>query len=170
MINLRKRHVRHKVPRHKRKGKWVDEYTRGSGERRSKKSNRIVRIKKVKEKPILIRVFNSWIKQIAMEDPDLVFEKVPVLIYGNTFKNSTREKQGELTEATVTISKKFNLLPGMLEVITKHEIRENLAFQNFATVKEAHEYALSFEKEDLKKVGLSKKDYDRKTRALGFVP
>ncbi len=167
---MRKTPVRHKVPRHKRKGKWVRAYTRGSGEHGRKKGTRIVRLKKVKEKPILNRVFNSWVKQIAMEDPDLVFEKVPILLYGNTFKNSTREKQGKLTEATVTISKKFNLLPGMLEVITKHEIRENLAFQNFAPVKEAHEYALSFEKEDLKKVGLSKKDYDRKTRALGFVP
>ena len=116
------------------------------------------------------RGFDSWVDQVIAEDKKLRFEKRPSARFGRDNTSKTIEKKGRITRAEIVLNSKLKKHPKLLKVVAKHEIRENLAFQNFASKREAHVYALKGEKRDLKHAGLSRKEYTKKIRKIGYIP
>jgi hypothetical protein len=77
-------------------------------------------------------------------------------------RNRCREgKDGKLVVAEIALPIGLKGHPGLLSVIVRHEIRENLSIQNFSGSDEGHRYAVSREAEDLIKFRLSPEWYSK---------
>lgn len=116
------------------------------------------------------RNFTHWREEVNREYKSYKFERLPVLRWGWDTRTRTVEKNGKIVKAEVIIDKKLRNHPKLLEIVVKHELRENLAFQNYASNKQAHRYAKRHEHRDLRKTKLTSKQYRSLTRNVGYVP
>jgi len=116
------------------------------------------------------RGYKSWTSQVTGENKPLRFERRPSVRWGRDTRNRTVERNGRIIEAEIVLDSKLKKYPKLMKVVAKHELRENLAFQNYASKRQAHQYALKKESRDLRSVGLSKKKYRSLTRKLGYIP
>lgn len=128
------------------------------------------RAKKPSRKRKTPRGYQSWMGQVTAERKSWRFERRPSFSWGGDTSTHTVEKKGRISSSRVVIDRDIRGNRKLLEVVTKHELRENLAFQNFASKREAHRYAVRHEARDLRKLGLSKKEYRRLTREAGYNP
>lgn len=100
--------------------------------------------------------FELMTKDIEAEHPKAKFEMMPTLMLGDEFSTHVREDTpGRLKSATVVVDKGVLADLAFTVVATKHELRENLLFQNYASERQAHAYALSKEADDWARANMS---------------
>ena len=110
----------------------------------------------------ITRQFKRYLKIIETET-NKKFELEPkISLASNQIepRNILRDDEsGKLIKAEIILPNGLGKHPELLYVIAMHEIRENLLLQHYASLEDAHEYAVSKESDDIDKVGLSKKWY-----------
>jgi hypothetical protein len=109
--------------------------------------------------------YNKYLNEIEKE-LDMEFELKPTIKIINDKKgepkNYTRESSHKITKAVIEIPQFIlNYNEKIFIVILKHEIRENLLFQNYYISEDAHDYALSKEKEDINNLKLDEDEYKK---------
>lgn len=100
--------------------------------------------------------FSTDIREIE-EELGKRFELVPTVTFSLTNsepRNGCREDAGVLTDAFVRLPEGLRRHTGLMMVIARHEIRENLLVQHYAGAEEAHEYALGKEALDIIRYGV----------------